>query len=136
MSGTAVDRRGFTLVEILVALTILGLVLTMSLAIFFDRQKRLLHAAEMISASQALSNEAEIWRHVSYGSLSPGGETDFVSDLEIIDSLPDPLTTVTFDQLEDEIRTVTMRVEWGKAEARRHAEMTIYRAPVNGGSLF
>jgi prepilin-type N-terminal cleavage/methylation domain-containing protein len=49
-------QRGFTLIETLVGLLILAFILTTSLTVFVERQRRLRHADETIAAYQALAN--------------------------------------------------------------------------------
>ncbi|MEA2489261.1 MAG: hypothetical protein QOH21_1053, partial [Acidobacteriota bacterium] len=51
--------RGFSLTEVLVALLILTLVITSSLVVFVERNRRMQQASELVLAYQALSNEAE-----------------------------------------------------------------------------
>jgi prepilin-type N-terminal cleavage/methylation domain-containing protein len=129
--------QGFTLVEILVALTILALVITTSLAIFFDRQKRLKFASDMIAASQVLANEAEIWRHADYSELTPGTAYDeFVSDTALIDGLPNVETTIDVEPYAGGVREVILRVTWGEKGTQRKAELSVYRANLANGALF
>src|SRR3954463_14750670 len=58
--------RGFSLAETLVALAILAIVITTTIAMFAERTRRLREANETILAFQALSNEAEYWRRESF----------------------------------------------------------------------
>ena len=62
-------QRGFSLIELLFALVVLTIVITTSLAIFVERTNRSQRASELILAYQALSNETEVIRRISYGSL-------------------------------------------------------------------
>src|SRR2546430_1719563 len=75
--------RGFTLIEVLVALLILTIVITTTIAMFVERHKRLRQANETILAYQALSNEAEIWRRIGFGQLDAQAVT-FQYDTAII----------------------------------------------------
>ena len=49
-------RRGFSLVEVLVGLLVLTIVITTTIVIFTERNKRLKQANETILAYQALAN--------------------------------------------------------------------------------
>src|SRR5438105_14773386 len=75
--------RGFSLIEVLVGLLILTIVITTTIAMFVERQRRLRQANEMILAYQALSNEAEIWRRISFAQLDSQPQA-FQSDMAII----------------------------------------------------
>src|SRR5207247_9854005 len=77
---TMSKSRGFTLIEVLVALLILTIVITTTIAMFVERHKRLRQANETILAYQALSNEAEIWRRIGFGQL----------DAQAVTLQPDP----------------------------------------------
>jgi prepilin-type N-terminal cleavage/methylation domain-containing protein len=127
-----VKRSGFALIEVLVAVVILGLVVTMSLGIYFDRQKRLKHASENIIAYQAIANEAEVLRAIPESQLQ-----DSDSFLSLYDNLgeldPGPLgtlqnvaTLVDVEQLTPVVKEVTLTVMWN-VEPPRRASMTIYR---------
>ena len=121
------------MIELLVALAILALVITTSLAIFFDRQKRLLLASDNIQAYQAIANEAEIQKRKHYGALVVNSTEPFetLHDLSgeptIVDSLKDPDDKVTITQVGDGVRAITMTVTWGEAKSRHHAQLTILK---------
>lgn len=128
------QRRGFALIEVLVAVVILGLVLTTSLAIFFDRQKRLRHASEMILAYQAIANEAEVQRHLPIYQVTdrPTFTSLLNSDLEVelgpLQALADVATSVEVESLTPVVKEVTLTVTWNKALPRT-AQMKIFRTP-------
>src|SRR5437016_698721 len=85
--------RGFSLAETLVALAILAIVITTTIAMFAERAQRLRDANETILAFQALSNEAEYWRRQSFAQIDNPGNQTFKSDLGILAPLK-PYTTV------------------------------------------
>ncbi|MGH9457013.1 MAG: type IV pilus modification PilV family protein [Thermoanaerobaculia bacterium] len=126
--------RGFTLVEVLVALVILTIVVTTSLGLLYDRQKRLLSAAQVTLAWQALANEAEARRHQPFAALQPGGETAFLTDLVLLEPLGDAQGRVTIESEGAGIRRLELRIEWD--EGRRNAVATVYRTDTGGTSLW
>ncbi|HEX9406667.1 MAG TPA: type II secretion system protein [Thermoanaerobaculia bacterium] len=125
--------RGFSLIEVLVGMLILGIVITTTISMFADRQKRLRQANETILAYQALSNESEIWRRINFGSLDtqPPG---FQSDTAILGPLAPYSTSVRVDVVSVNRKNVTMTVRWDNA--RRTAKLSIVRVDTGGNSLW
>ena len=79
--------RGFSMAEVLVALAILAIVITTTIAMFAERTKRMRQASETILAWQALSNEAELWRRVPFAQIDVGSSQSFQSDLTLLKPL-------------------------------------------------
>ena len=79
--------------ETLVALAILAIVITTTIAMFAERTRRLREANETILAFQALSNEAEYWRREPFAQIDKTDNQTFKSDLDILE----PLTPYTTD---------------------------------------
>lgn len=129
-----VRSRGFTLIEVLAGLVILGLIMTTSLAIFFQRQKRLLEAEETVIVWQALANEAELQRHEPYAGLAAGHKGVFLSDSELLRELPHANASVTVRQPKPDYKLVTLAVQW--RDGARHAELTLVRGDTGGSSLW
>src|SRR5437762_11129217 len=88
--------RGFSLVEVLVGLLILTIVITTTIAMFVERQRRLRQANETILAYQALSNESEIWRRIAFSQLDSQALT-FQSDTAILAPLSPYSTAIHLD---------------------------------------
>jgi prepilin-type N-terminal cleavage/methylation domain-containing protein len=126
-------ERGFSLIETLAGLLILAFVLTTSLAVFTERQKRLRQADELIAVYQALANEAEVSRVIPFSSLSPG-TSSFRSDTSILDGLSGTTTTITVTPWENGARLVEMRVDWN--DGARSETLTIVRTNAGGGGSF
>lgn len=124
---------GFTLVEVLIGLLILGLVMTTSLAVFYDREQRIRHAEEVFLVWQAMANEAELLRYRPWASLSAEGSEEFRSDLSILDPLEDVVTTVKTEQIDPQIKSVTLRIEWGNG---RSASTQLIRSHTGGSNLW
>jgi len=129
-------QRGFSLIEILFALLILSIVITTTIYMFGQRQRRMREANEVILAYQALSNEAELWRHVSFDSIDPTKEMSFKStDFAIIAPLQPYATAVRVDQPNDKVRNVTLTIRWGDG-GKREARLSIIRTNTGGGNLW
>jgi prepilin-type N-terminal cleavage/methylation domain-containing protein len=128
-----VRQRGFTLIEVLAALVILGLVITTSLAVFVERTKRQREATETILAFQALSNEAEVRRRMDFTDLDAAPPT-FVTDTGILIPLAPFKTHITIDQPSTDVKNITMQVIWQKG--RRVATLHLSRVNTGGSNLW
>jgi len=125
--------RGFTLIEVLVALLVLTIVITTTIAMFVERHKRLKEANETILAYQALSNEAEIWRRVAFAQLDAEPPT-FQSDTAILAPLNPYSTSVKIDTPRADVKSVTFTIRWSNAQ--RTAKLSIVRADTGGSGLW
>src|SRR3954465_5134129 len=86
-------QRGFSLIEVLAALLVLAIVITTTMAMFVERQKRMQAANETILAYQAIANEIEVRRRIPYDQLE-AAQTAFISETEILKPLAPFATTV------------------------------------------
>jgi prepilin-type N-terminal cleavage/methylation domain-containing protein len=127
------DQRGFSLVELLVAFLILTLVITMSLAAFLERSRRLQQASEIILAYQALANEAEYRRRIDYQDLETA-EVEFRSSTEILAPLQPFATIVSVTQSKPGVKNVLMTIRWRNGE--RQARLELVRADTGGTNLW
>ena len=125
--------RGFSLIEVLVGLLILTIVITTTISMFAERQKRLRFANETILAYQALSNEAEIWRRIDFASLD-GQPPTFQSDTSILAPMAPFSTSVRVDTTRADLKNVTLTVRW--SNVRRTAKLAIVRVDTGGSSLW
>jgi len=124
-------QRGFTLVEVLVALLILALVMTTTLAVFLERNRRLQQANEMILAYQALANETEIQRRTDFTSLNSG---PFSSDTAILAPLSPFVATVTVADISPDTKDVMLTVTW--KGGLRKASLELSRVNTGGSNLW
>ena len=126
-------RRGFTLIEILVAILILTLVITFSLTAFVERTNRLRQASEIVLAYQALANEAEYRRRISYSALE-GAPPEFLSDTTILKPLEPFFTVVSVTEGKPGLKNVLMTIRWRNGE--KEARLELGRADTGGSNLW
>jgi prepilin-type N-terminal cleavage/methylation domain-containing protein len=126
-------QRGFTLVEILAAFMILTLVITISLAAFLERNRRLQQAGELILAYQALANEAEYRRRMGFNTLEKQ-PIQFVSSTAILKPLEPFSTIVVVKPASDGVKNVLMTIRW--REGQRQARLELVRVDTGGTNLW
>jgi prepilin-type N-terminal cleavage/methylation domain-containing protein len=125
-------ERGFSLVELLMAILVLTIVITTTLAVFTERTRRMRQASDMILAYQMLANETELERRIPYDAVAPA--TAFSSDLTLINPLQPYTTTIDVTSPRTGIKEVTMTITWNKGQ--REAKLAITRADTGGGNLW
>ena len=124
--------RGFSLIEVLVGLLILTIVITTTIVMFTERQRRLQQANATILAYQALSNEAEIWRRIDFAQLDSEPPT-FQSDTSLLAPLTPYTTAVRVDTARPDVKNVTLTVRWRNAQ---EAKLSIVRVDTGGSDLW
>jgi len=134
-------RRGFTLPELLVALLILAIVLTTTIAMFARRSQYLREASETTLVWQAMWNEMEIWRRVDWNSLE-SQPPKFQSDLSLLKPLGalDTKVDVAVSKDDPHIKNVTLTVVWQYDSTnnvyKRNAHLSLLRADTGGTNLW
>ncbi|HEX9981806.1 MAG TPA: type II secretion system protein [Thermoanaerobaculia bacterium] len=123
-------QRGMSLVEVMVALAILGLVIMSSLAVFVERNRRLQQASELVLAYQALSNETELLRRVPYSFVKESDE--FMSDTTLLKPLKPFTTSVKVVEKGSTIKVVTIEIAWKK----KTAKLEVIRTSTGGENLW
>jgi prepilin-type N-terminal cleavage/methylation domain-containing protein len=126
-------QRGFTLVEILVAFAILTVVITMSLAAFVERTRRLQQASEIILAYQALANEVEYRRRIDYEDLDTAA-AKFLSSTDVLEPLEPFATIVAVEEVQPGVKNVLMTIRWRNGE--REAKLALLRVDTGGSNLW
>jgi prepilin-type N-terminal cleavage/methylation domain-containing protein len=126
-------EKGFSLIEVLAALLVLTLVITLSLAAFVERNKRLRQASEIILAYQALANEAEYRRRIDFAALDTASK-QFISDTQLLAPLAPFTTVVTVQKPQPTVKNVTMTVTWSGGV--RKAELSLTRVDTGGTNLW
>jgi hypothetical protein len=116
-----------------VAFLILTLVITISLTAFLERNRRLQQAGEIILAYQALANEAEYRRRMSFASLETQ-PAEFISDTEILKPLRPFATVVAVKPGAAGVKNVLMTIRWHNGE--RQARLELVRVDTGGSNLW
>jgi prepilin-type N-terminal cleavage/methylation domain-containing protein len=125
--------RGFSMSEVLVALAILAIVITTTIAMFAERTRRMRQASETILAWQALSNEAELWRRVPFAQIDDPASQTFQSDLTLLKPLAPYTTAVKVDAPRADVRNVTLTIRWTDGH---EAHLAVVRANTGGSNLW
>ena len=124
-------QRGFSLLEVLVALLILTLVIMTTLAIFLERNRRLQQANEIILAYQALANEAELQRRIDFAALK---DEPFESETNLLMPLAPFTAEVVVTDRRQNVKDVTMTITW-RAGAKK-AVLALARVNTGGSNLW
>jgi len=127
------SQRGFSLAEVLIALLVLAIVITTTLAMFVERQKRLRQATEIILAYQALANEAEMRRRIDFDQLDAAPAV-FLSDTTLLKPLQPFATIVSVKNAQAGVKHVTLIVRWNNGQ--RVATLGLVRVNTGGGNLW
>ncbi|HEX9163331.1 MAG TPA: prepilin-type N-terminal cleavage/methylation domain-containing protein [Thermoanaerobaculia bacterium] len=125
-------QRGFSLVELLFALLILTLVITTTLAVFIERNRRLQQASELILAYQVLANEVELQRRVPFADVLPMGS--FTTSTDLLRPLQPYSTSIDVTATSPGVKTVTMMIKW--RNGKKQAKLAIMRVDTGGGNLW
>lgn len=134
-------QRGYSLPEVLVALVILAIIITTTIAMFARRQQYLRDSSETILVWQAIWNEAEIWRRISFASLDDQPKR-FQSDTAILTPLNPFATKIDVAPSADDpnVMNVTLTVLWQYDERnkayRRNAHLSVLRSDTGGSNLW
>lgn len=126
------SERGFSLAELLAALLILTLVITVSLAAFIEHNRRQQQAREIILAYQVLANEAEYWRRIEYHRLEE--ELKFRTKTNLLNPLGPHSAIVAVNDVRPHVRNVTLTIRW--QSGKREARLGIVRVDTGGRSLW
>ena len=134
--------RGLSLVELLVALAILALVITLPLVTMSGHRQKMSAVDEGGIAWQIIANEVELQRHRDFADLRHGTTEPFMtmsatSELNaLMQLLPEPEGTVSIEQEVGGVVQVTMTLRWGTGKQKRAASLTILRSDLPGGTLW
>lgn len=104
------DRKGFTLLEVLIAITLLAL---MVLALYHSAATIMIRNVENSIADEAvkIANEKiEDLRNTKFSTLSPGNSTETIT--RHIRNFDQPFTVITGINIYDTAAKVTVDVNW------------------------
>lgn len=105
------DQSGFTLVELVITILVLGVVLTSVVTLFVNIQQAQTHTRYLETATYAAQAEIESLRNINYNNLTPGQTINFTDDLP--DSLPSGATgTVTISEPVSGLRRADVSVSY------------------------
>lgn len=114
---------GFTLVEMLITVVILGIAITTIAALYYSMQKVQNSSRNLDLATRAAQTEIEVLRNNSYNSLTPGQNIDFTSSLPA--QLPGNKTgTVVVSQPTDGLRRVDVSVTYNNNGTSKTVELS------------
>lgn len=110
-------RSGFTLVEVLVSVFVLAISLTGSLLVLTRCNVFVSETRQRSIASQAVKEEMEEIRDLSYVSILAMGNTFITTSM---DNLTNPVGTLTIDDAlsDSDIRRVTATLAWDSQQGR------------------
>lgn len=126
------SQHGFSLVELLVALLVLTIVITTTLAVFTERRARLQQASEIIAAYQVLANEAEAQRRIPFDAIVP--MSTFTTSTELLAPLLPYTTKIEVASTKGGVKDVTMSITW--RGGKRVAKLVLERVDTGGGNLW
>lgn len=75
------NTQGFTLVELLVTIIVIGVVFSGLSSIFIGVQRAQVQTNYLESATRAAQTQIESLRNINYNNLTPGVDIDFSNDL-------------------------------------------------------
>ena len=126
--------EGFSLVETLMAILILGIVITTSLFVYYERERRMVEAGEVMLVWQVLGNEAEARRYASWAMQAPGPPQPFYTDLALLAQLEGVVAEAAVEQVDSQTRSILLRISW--RDGRRVAIAEVIRTDTGGDTLW
>lgn len=104
-------EAGFTLVELVVTIVVLGIVISSLGGLYYIMQQASIRAQRLDLATRAARTEIEQLRNTGYSLLTPGTPINFTSSLP--SNLPkDRQGTVTVSQPTDDLKRVDVEVSY------------------------
>ena len=115
--------RGFTVVELLITIIVLGVVVGGLSSLFMTIQRVQLQTSYLESATRAAQREVESLRNENYATLTPGSTITFTSDLPA--SLPrNKVGTVDVTEPVPGLRRVDVKVSYADAGGSHNVHLS------------
>lgn len=115
-------ESGFTLVELIVSITIIGIVLTSVTGLFLTIQSTQRRTAYMQSATRAAQRQMESLRNNNYNNLVAGQTITFTDQLP--DNLQRPTGTVLVSEPTSGLKRVDITVEYYEGTSRQEVKLS------------
>lgn len=117
------NPHGFTLVELLVTMLVIGIVFAGLSNIFIGIQRAQVETSYLESATRAAQRQIESLRNNNYNNLVPGEDIDFTASLP--NNLPDGSSgNVIVSEPSPGLRRVDVTVNYTYANKQRNVELS------------
>jgi prepilin-type N-terminal cleavage/methylation domain-containing protein len=115
-------ETGFTLVELLVSITLIGVVITAVTTLFTSIQSVQRRTAYMETATREAQRQMESLRNNNYNNLTAGQTIDFTDDLP--STLQNPSGTVTVSEPDPGLKRVDIQVIYYEGEQQQQVNLS------------
>lgn len=116
------NDSGFTLVELLVSITLIGIVVTAVTTLFTSIQSVQRRTAYMETATREAQRQMESLRNNNYNNLTAGQTIDFSNDLP--DTLQNPSGTVTVSEPDPGLKRVDIQVVYYEGDQQQQVNLS------------
>lgn len=115
-------ESGFTLVELTVSITVIGIVITSVIGLFLTVQSTQRRTMYLESATRAAQREMESLRNNNYNNLVAGQTINFTSQLPT--NLKQRKGTVTVSEPNDGLKRIDIAVEYYEGSDRQEVKLS------------
>jgi len=123
MNKTRLNKEGFTLVELLVTIAIIGLASIGIASLYYAIQSSQLQSRYVDAATRAAQREVEMLRNSSYNNLTEGQVIDFTSELPA--SLPSNRSgSVAVSEPAPGLKRVDVTVSYGSGAQAKQVQLS------------
>lgn len=123
MNNTRLNKEGFTLVELLVTIAIIGLASIGIASLYYAIQSSQLQSRYVDAATRAAQREVEMLRNSSYNNLTEGQVIDFTSELPA--SLPSNRSgSVAVSEPAPGLKRVDVTVSYGSGAQAKQVQLS------------
>jgi prepilin-type N-terminal cleavage/methylation domain-containing protein len=113
-------KKGFTIIELLIALVILGLILAGLMPLLANTVNKNKEARLKLVAYEAASEKLEEYREKKISSLQAGAENFAIPDL------PNSTGTVTIEKPQSSLAKITTSISWNFNKRNQKVELKTY----------